>query len=128
MPLLACTSTAVIFDILLFPSVRVAPPVTFAVIAPPRVFNSKLSELFEIPNRLPEEPINDIHRNIAAALQNTYEFLFFRLLDKLQVESKSKNLCLSGGCAYNGTANGKILERTKFKQLWIPPAPSIFRK
>ena len=88
------------------------------------MFNSKLSELFEIPNRLPEEPINDIHRNIAAALQNTYEFLFFRLLEKLQVESKSKNLCLSGGCAYNGTANGKILERTKFKQLWIPPAPS----
>ena len=31
---------------------------------------------------------------------------------------------MSGGCAYNGTANGKILKDTKFKNLWIPPAPS----
>jgi carbamoyltransferase len=31
---------------------------------------------------------------------------------------------LSGGCAYNGTANGKILEKSNFKNVWIPPAPS----
>ena len=43
-PLLACTSTAIILLFLLFPSVRVAPPVTFAVIGPPKVFNSKLSD------------------------------------------------------------------------------------
>ena len=88
------------------------------------MFNHKLSELLGIPNRLPEEPLNDIHKNIAAALQHTYEFLFFRLLNRLYEESKTVNLCLSGGCAYNGTANGKILENTRFKNVWIPPAPS----
>jgi carbamoyltransferase len=31
---------------------------------------------------------------------------------------------LGGGCAYNGTANGKIINKTQFKNLWIPPAPS----
>jgi carbamoyltransferase len=33
-------------------------------------------------------------------------------------------LCLSGGCAYNGTANGKIQNETSFQNIWIPPAPS----
>jgi carbamoyltransferase len=34
------------------------------------------------------------------------------------------NLSLGGGCAYNGTANGKINDKSNFKHLWIPPAPS----
>ena len=88
------------------------------------MFNEKLSELFELPNRLPEEKLEQVHKDIAAALQQTYEFLFFRLLTSLYKQTKSKNLCLSGGCAYNGTANGKILKRTEFKNLYIPPAPS----
>ena len=33
-------------------------------------------------------------------------------------------MCLSGGCAYNGTANGKITEKTHINHIWIPPAPS----
>ena len=28
------------------------------------MFNENLSKLLGIPNRLPEEPINDIHKNI----------------------------------------------------------------
>ena len=88
------------------------------------MFNTKLCKLFGIPNRLPNEPLNDKHKNIAAALQYVYEKHFFRLLNKLHVKTKSDNLCLSGGCAYNGTANGKIKENTPFKNIWIPPAPS----
>ena len=88
------------------------------------MFNEKLSQLFEIPNRLPDEDLKQEHKDIAACLQLIYEYLFFRLLDKLYHLTKSDNLCLSGGCAYNGTANGKILKRTKFKKLYIPPAPS----
>ena len=88
------------------------------------MFNQKLSKLLGVPNRLPEEPINDTHKNISAALQYTYEKHFFRLLNKLYDKTKSDNLCLSGGCAYNGTANGKIQSKTPFKNIWIPPAPS----
>ena len=88
------------------------------------MFNKKLSKLLGIPNRLPDEPIDDVHKNISAALQYTYEKHFFRLLNKLYDKTKSNNLCLSGGCAYNGTANGKIQDRTPFKNIWIPPAPS----
>ena len=46
------------------------------------------------------------------------------LVKHLQKKYNTTNLCLGGGCAYNGLANGKIYESTGFKNLWIPPAPS----
>jgi carbamoyltransferase len=88
------------------------------------MFNEKLGQLLGIPNRLPEDNLNQPHKDLAATLQHEYEFLFFRLVDRLFAIRSSNNLCLSGGCAYNGTANGKILEKTGFKNVWIPPAPS----
>lgn len=88
------------------------------------MFNKKLSKLFGIPARLPGDEFTQKHKDIAAGLQHTYEFLFFRLLDRLKALRPTSNLCVSGGCAYNGTANGKILDKTNFKDVWIPPAPS----
>jgi carbamoyltransferase len=88
------------------------------------MFNEKLGKLLGIPNRLPEDNLNQPHKDLAATLQYEYEFLLFRLIDRLYAVRSSNNLCLSGGCAYNGTANGKILEKTNFKNVWIPPAPS----
>ena len=88
------------------------------------MFNEKLGQLLGIPNRLPEDNLNKPHKDLAATLQHEYEFLFFRLVDRLFALRSSNNLCLSGGCAYNGTANGKILTKSNFKNVWIPPAPS----
>ena len=88
------------------------------------MFNEKLGKLFGFPNRLPEDKLEQHHKDLAATLQYNYENLFFGLLNELQNKTQSKNICLSGGCAYNGTANGKILKRTRFKNLYIPPAPS----
>ena len=88
------------------------------------MFNKKLSKLFDISPRLPGDEFTQKHKDIAAGLQQTYEFLFFRLLDRLKALRPTSNLCVSGGCAYNGTANGKILDKTNFKDVWIPPAPS----
>ena len=88
------------------------------------MFNEKLSRLFKLPNRLPEEELTQDHKDIAAALQSTYEKIFFNLLNKLHITQSTHNLCLSGGCAYNGTANGKIIKETHYKKVYIPPAPS----
>ncbi len=49
---------------------------------------------------------------------------FFRLLKELHKQTKCDNLVLGGGCAYNGTANGKISKKTGFKNVWIPYSPS----
>lgn len=88
------------------------------------MFNEKLSKLFGIPNRLPDENMRPEDKDIAAGLQYTYEKLFFRLLDQMFGIRPTNNLCLGGGSAYNGTANGKIHKKTQYKNLWIPPAPS----
>ena len=88
------------------------------------MFNEKLGMILGLTNRLPEEPLTQDHKDLAAAVQSIYERYFFNLINKAYSLSSSRNLCLSGGCAYNGTANGKILEKTSYNNLWIPPAPS----
>jgi len=88
------------------------------------MFTSKLSEHLGILPRLPEEEITQEHKDLAATVQFIYEMYFFRLLKDLHRKTKCDNLVLGGGCAYNGTANGKISKKTGFKNVWIPNAPS----
>jgi carbamoyltransferase len=88
------------------------------------MFTSELSNHLGILPRLPEEEITQEHKDLAAAVQFIYEMYFFRLLKDLHRRTKCDNLVLGGGCAYNGTANGKISKKTGFKNVWIPNAPS----
>jgi carbamoyltransferase len=88
------------------------------------MFTSELSNHLGILPRLPEEEITQQHKDLAATIQFIYEMYFFRLLKDLHRRTKCDNLVLGGGCAYNGTANGKISKKTGFKNVWIPNAPS----
>lgn len=88
------------------------------------MFNEKLPELLGIDIRLPEETIEQKHKDLAASIQKRYEEIFFDILKTITNITQVSNLCLSGGCAYNGTANGKIIRNTPFTHLWVPPAPS----
>jgi len=88
------------------------------------MFNHKLQEILGIEQRLPEETIEIDHMDLASAIQKRYEEILFDVLKSINIFDESTNLCLAGGCAYNGTANGKIVDKTKFNHLWIPVAPS----
>jgi len=88
------------------------------------MFTDELLELLKIYNRLPDDPILQVHKDIAAAVQLRYEEIFFKILKEVKELTGLQNLCLGGGCAYNGTANGKVVESKLFKKIWIPPAPS----
>jgi carbamoyltransferase len=88
------------------------------------MFTSELSNHLGILPRLPEEEITQEHKDLASTIQFIYEMYFFRLLKDLHRRTKCDNLVLGGGCAYNGTANGKISKKTGFKNVWIPNAPS----
>ncbi len=88
------------------------------------MFNSELSNHLGLLPRLPNEELTQQHKDLAASVQFIYEMYFFRLLKELHKQTKCNNLVLSGGCAYNGTANGKISKKTGFKNVWIPSAPS----
>jgi carbamoyltransferase len=88
------------------------------------MFNEKLGCIFGFPNRLPEDDITQQHKDLAAAVQRVYEEVLFDTLRILHEKEGLDNLCLGGGCAYNGVANGKITSQTSFKEIWIPPSPS----
>ncbi len=88
------------------------------------MFNEKLIELLDLQPRLPEEKILGCHEDLAAAVQKRYEEILFDVIKSISIINDNRNLCLGGGCAYNGSANGKIVKNTHFNNLWIPPAPS----
>lgn len=89
-----------------------------------KMFTFKMSELFGITPRIPESELEQVHKDIAFSLQAHYERLFFQMLNNFHTHHPMDNLCLSGGCAYNGLANGKITLNTPYKNVYVPPAPS----
>jgi carbamoyltransferase len=88
------------------------------------MFNEKLIELLGIEPRVPGSGIEPHHKDLAASVQKRYEELFFEIIKSIAIINDNRNLCLGGGCAYNGTLNGKIVKNSHFNNLWIPPAPS----
>jgi carbamoyltransferase len=74
------------------------------------------------PPRNPDSPIEDRHRNLAWATQAVYEDAFFHLLNTLQRRYNKTAVVLAGGCAYNSVANGKIKNRTGFKESYLQSA------
>jgi carbamoyltransferase len=86
-----------------------------------RLYSDALVELLG-PPRDPAEPIEPRHRDIARSVQTMYEEAFFNLLNRLYERYRVDFLCLSGGCAMNSVANGKVYERTSFKRLYVQSA------
>jgi carbamoyltransferase len=86
-----------------------------------QVYSRKLEQALG-PGRAYEEAITEYHADIAASLQARYEEVFFRLLNRLYELTQIPYLCLAGGCALNSVANGKIFDRTPFREIYIQPA------
>ena len=55
------------------------------------------------------------HLDLAYAIQKIFEKQYFNILNSSYQITKNDNLCLSGGCAMNSLANGKIKENTHIK-------------
>jgi carbamoyltransferase len=88
------------------------------------MFNEKLIDLIGFPPRFKDEPIEQHHKDLAASLQRWYESALYFIINRITNIWDCDNLVLGGGCAYNGTANGKIKTFTSIKNVWIPFAPS----
>jgi carbamoyltransferase len=83
---------------------------------------SHTMEEFLGPARDSGEPLNKKYENIAASLQAMYEEGFFHLLNFVYDQTRIPILCLAGGCAMNSVANGKIFDRTPFREVYIQAA------
>jgi len=74
------------------------------------------------PRRAPEEPLEQRHKDIARSVQRLYEEAFFALLNRLYERCGLPDLVLSGGCAFNSVANGKVYAQTPFRRCYIQAA------
>jgi len=85
------------------------------------VYSKRMEETFG-PARRKDEPVGERHMDIAASLQARYEECFFHILDHLYKSTGGTRLALAGGCGMNSLANGKIFERSQFREVFIQPA------
>ena len=60
---------------------------------------------------------------MAFTVQRVFEDTLMEFLTNAQKRWGGDNLILTGGCALNSSANGKILTATPFKNLYVPMAP-----
>src|SRR4029077_4736339 len=86
-----------------------------------RLYQHALTDLLG-PPRVPSDPLEQRHKDIARSVQTMYEKAFFELLAALHKQHPCENLALSGGCAMNSVANGKVYRRTAFKRMYLPAA------
>lgn len=87
------------------------------------MYSEKFIDTFGQARRT-EEEVTSFHHDLAASLQAMYEKAFFHVLRYAHQVTGSDRLCLAGGCALNGVANGKIFDSTPFREAYIQPAAS----
>ncbi len=85
------------------------------------LFTDKLIEEFGAV-RTAEEKLEQYHYDMAASVQRITEELIFHILTALHKKTGLDSVCIAGGVAQNSVANGKIIQNTPFKKLYIPPA------
>jgi carbamoyltransferase len=88
------------------------------------MFNEELAVLLNVSPRLSDDPLETHHKHIAASVQKIYEEILIEVIKFSYELNMSGNLCLGGGCAYNGVANSQILKKTNYKSIWVPLSPS----
>src|SRR5580700_9338450 len=86
-----------------------------------RHFSGRMEKLFGEPRR-PHTEIAQRDMDLAFALQQRFEEIFFHLLNRLHERVPLENLAMAGGCALNSVANGKLFDQTPFRRTYIQPA------
>ena len=88
-----------------------------------KMTSNKFNKLFgKDPRKSESEKLTQFHMDIAASIQKVTEEVMIKMCTSLRDEFNLKNLCLAGGVALNCVANGKILEKKIFDNIWIQPA------
>ena len=94
----------------------------FAYSTGERMTNARFHDLFGGPPRSPDSPPTQKDMDLARSIQQVTEEIVLKLAISLHQETGQENLCLAGGVALNCVANGELLRRGPFKNIWIQPA------
>lgn len=111
--------------------VRVQPDGTFEIgleyfeffnFSDPRMYSDKFVRRFGAPRRRDDE-ISDVHRQLAAAMQQVFCEAVGEVMDRLQERTGLDQVVLSGGCFMNSVFNGRATELTSFREAFVPSCP-----
>ncbi len=78
--------------------------------------------LFAIPRREPESELTQGYMDMALAAQQVTEEVVLLLAETARHLTGSRYLTMAGGVALNCVANGKLLRKGIFDDIWIQPA------
>lgn len=85
-------------------------------------FNDKWEEIFGVARRDAESEMEQVHCNMALAIQDVTEEIVCKLAATAKELTGSNNLCLAGGVALNCVANGVLQRKQIFGNIYIQPA------
>ncbi len=85
------------------------------------LFSPTIEELLG-PVRKKDQPLEQVHKDIARSIQAMYEEAFFHLLNTLHKRHPIDTLAIAGGCGMNSVANGKVTQRTPYKKIYVQSA------
>jgi carbamoyltransferase len=84
--------------------------------------DDKWESLFGVPRRARETLLDQRHMDLALAIQQATEEIVLRLAETAKQLTGADYLVMAGGVALNCVANGKLIRRGTFKDIWIQPA------
>ena len=74
------------------------------------------------PARHPDEGWQDVHADLAAAVQRRLEEVVLDLARWLHARTGEETITLAGGVALNCVANGRLAAEGPFSRVWVQPA------
>ena len=84
--------------------------------------NNKFHRLFGGPPRGPESELSQHDMDLAASIQSVIEEVVVKLAIGIKKITGAKTICLAGGVALNCVANGVLLRKQIFDDIWVQPA------
>lgn len=89
-----------------------------------QLYAEDLCDRLGVNPREPNSALTSVHKNIAFAVQRHFEIIVLQFIERAREDFSPNNrhLSLSGGCAMNSVANGKILSTKMFDDMFVQPA------
>ena len=85
-------------------------------------YSEKLVQELGLKPREKNDGFDAVYSDVAASAQKVLEDCILNLAKEVKGLTNEDNLCMAGGVALNGKANGYILENGIFRNLFVQPA------
>lgn len=82
-------------------------------------YSKNFEKMIGLPPRHQNEDLTQEHSNFAASAQFVFSTIALNLIKKY--ENYSKNICLTGGCAFNSVFCQTLKDETKFENTYVMP-------